>query len=59
MSNTILAWLSVCLVVFALLVGLGAAELLSQALLPVTEALSGDTIIGEPWCVRADGGSCP
>lgn len=64
--STTQAWFTACLLLLFFLMALGAAELLSEALSPLSDALNGqemmghhEPIIGEPWCVRADGGPCP
>lgn len=41
MENPLIALLTAILILFAMMVGLGAAELFSQLLLPVTVALEG------------------
>lgn len=54
-------WLTACLIALAFLAMLGTTEILSQALSPVSDALTPiqTPIIGESWCIRADGGPCP
>ena len=48
MSDSILAWLAVCLVALTLVASLGAAELLAQAFSPVSEAITGSVLCDPP-----------
>ena len=53
MSTTV-AFLWACLIIGVGIAMLGLAELASQAVQPVSEA-----IIGEPMCIQPDGSVCP
>ena len=59
--STSTAWLTAILLVLVLLAGLALVELAAQAVAPLSDALMPvqTPIIGESWCIRADGGACP